>query len=106
MEIHGFCDARFEPVRKAFADNFAAHGEIGAAVSIALEGEVVADLWGGHQDAARRVPWGEDTIVNVWSVGKAVTAICLLQLVERGLVDLDQPSRAIGRNSRRAASEE
>ncbi|MFN8618724.1 MAG: serine hydrolase domain-containing protein [Dehalococcoidia bacterium] len=91
MEIGGFCDPRFEPVRKAFADNFSAHGEIGAAVGIAFEGEVVADLWAGHQDAARTTTWAEDTIVNVWSVGKAVTAVCLLQLVERGLVELDQP---------------
>lgn len=91
MEIGGFCRAGFEPVREAFARNFAEHGEIGAAVCVAFEGEIAVDLWAGHQDAARTTAWSRDTIVNVWSVGKAVTAVCLLQQVERGLVELDQP---------------
>jgi CubicO group peptidase (beta-lactamase class C family) len=60
-------------------------------VAVALDGELVVDLWGGYQDAGRTTPWSRDTIVNVWSIGKAITAICLLQLVERGLVDLDAP---------------
>lgn len=91
MDNGGYCDTRFELLRQAFVRNFAEHGEIGAAVSIAFEGEVVVDLWGGYQDAGRTVPWTQDSIVNVWSVGKAVTAIGLLRLVERGEVELDQP---------------
>jgi CubicO group peptidase (beta-lactamase class C family) len=91
MEPQGFCDPRFEPVREAFARNFAAHAEVGAAVAIAAGGELVVDLWGGWQDSARTTQWSRDTIVNVWSVGKAVTALCLLRLVERGLVELDAP---------------
>ena len=31
----------------------------------------VVDLWGGHADAARTRPWERDTIVNLYSVGKA-----------------------------------
>jgi CubicO group peptidase (beta-lactamase class C family) len=58
---------------------------------VTLGGETVVDLWAGHQDAGRQVPWTRHTIVNVWSVGKAVSAICLLQQVERGRVELDQP---------------
>jgi CubicO group peptidase (beta-lactamase class C family) len=91
MEILGFCAPRFAPVRAAFINNFAEHAEIGAAVAVTLSGETVVDLWAGHQDRAAVVPWSRDTIVNVWSVGKAVTATCLLQLVERGLVELDAP---------------
>ena len=91
MEISGHCGPQFEPVREAFAGNFAEHNEIGSAVSIAFEGKLVVDLWAGYQDAARSRPWTRDTIVNVWSIGKAVTSICLLRLVERGLVELDRP---------------
>ncbi|MEO8541520.1 MAG: serine hydrolase domain-containing protein, partial [bacterium] len=91
MEIHGYCAPTFEPVRTAFTENFANHNEIGAAVAVTLAGETVVDLWAGHLDAANTRPWTQDTIVNVWSVGKAVTAVCLLQQVERGLVELDAP---------------
>jgi len=87
----GIIDPRFERVREAFEQNFAGQDEVGAAVAVTLGGRPVVDIWGGYQDAARTVPWARDTIVNVWSVGKAVTAICLLQLVERGVLELDAP---------------
>jgi CubicO group peptidase (beta-lactamase class C family) len=91
IAIEGACDARFAPVRDAFAANFALHDEVGAAVTVVLDGRVVVDLWGGHADAARRVPWRRDTLVNFFSVGKAFTALAALVLVDRGLLDLDAP---------------
>ena len=51
----------------------------------------MVDLWGGYADAARTRPWTRDTIVNLFSVGKAVSAICALRLVEAGRLDLDAP---------------
>ena len=87
----GLCEPRFERVQEAFESNFREHDEIGAAVAVAVDGELVVDLWGGFQDAAKTTPWTRDTIVNVWSIGKAITAICLLQLVDRGQVELDAP---------------
>ncbi len=87
----GIIDPRFERVREAFEQNFAGQDEVGAALAVTLGGRPVVDIWGGYQDAAKTVPWARDTIVNVWSVGKAVTAICLLQLVERGVLELDAP---------------
>ena len=87
----GFCDERFEPVRRAFETNMRERGEVGAAVSVYLDGEPVVDLWGGWLDEEQTRPWLEDSIVNVWSVGKAVTAVALLRLVDAGKVDLDAP---------------
>jgi CubicO group peptidase (beta-lactamase class C family) len=89
--IEGACDARFAPVREAFAGNFAKHGEIGAAVALYVGGRKVVDLWGGHADQARTRPWTEETLVNFFSIGKAITATCVLYLVQRGLLDLDTP---------------
>ena len=89
--IAGSCDARFARVREAFADNFTRHGEVGAAVAVTLDGRSVVDLWAGHADGARRTPWRRDTLVNVFSVSKALTTICALRLVERGRLDLDAP---------------
>ncbi len=89
--IDGLCDARFAAVRDAFAGNFAKHAEIGAAVAISIEGRVVVDLWGGHADVTRRSPWRRETLVNVFSVGKSLTALSALVLVHRGRLALDAP---------------
>jgi CubicO group peptidase (beta-lactamase class C family) len=51
----------------------------------------VLDIWAGHIDADRTQLWQRDTIVNLYSVGKAITALCLLQQVELGRIDLDTP---------------
>jgi CubicO group peptidase (beta-lactamase class C family) len=80
------CDARFEPVREAFAANL--QDEIGAAVVVRIGGATVVDLWGGWADEARTKPWEEDTIVDVFSCGKAFAALTVLSL---GL-DLDAPA--------------
>jgi CubicO group peptidase (beta-lactamase class C family) len=90
VEIHGTCDPRFERVKEAFAKSFA-QGEVGAAVSVVVDGETVVDLWAGHRDAARTKPWERDTIVNTYSTTKGMTAICALQLIERGELDPDAP---------------
>jgi CubicO group peptidase (beta-lactamase class C family) len=50
---------------------------------------MVVDLWGGWADEARTVPWGENTIANVFSTTKTMTALAALALVDRGELDLD-----------------
>ena len=65
--------------------------ELGAAITLEIEGETVIDLWGGHQDKERNEAWRKDTIVNVFSTTKGIAAICLLQLIEKGELDLEKP---------------
>ena len=89
--IHGQCDPRFERVRDAFAANFAQGLETGASVCVMVDGGPVCDLWGGFKDDVCTQPWEVDTICNVMSVTKAMSATCLHVLVDRGLVDLDAP---------------
>jgi len=89
--IDGFCDPRFAVVSDAFVNNFAQHGEPGAAVAISLDGRVVVDLWGGWKDGSRKEPWRRETIVNFFSVSKALCTICALRLVEQGKLELDGP---------------
>jgi len=89
--IDGTWDTRFEAVREAFEGNFSRHGEPGAAVAMSLHGRPVVDLWGGWSDLEDTQPWARDTLVNVFSVCKAFTAICVLQLCERGILNLDIP---------------
>jgi CubicO group peptidase (beta-lactamase class C family) len=88
--VHGHCEPEFEKLRHAFAQSFE-RGELGAAVAVWRDGKLVVDLWGGHADAAKTRPWKRDTIANVYSTTKGMTALCALRLAERGLLDLDAP---------------
>ena len=90
-QVHGACDPRFAAVRDVFAANLAAGREIGASFAATVEGRMVVDLWGGHADGARSKAWQRDTIVNVFSTTKALTALCAHLLVDRGRLDLDAP---------------
>ena len=89
--IGGRVAAGFDAVAEAFRGNFEDHGEVGAAVHVVVDGRVVVDLWGGYRDAACSGEWTADTLVNVYSVGKAFAAIMVLRLVDDGLVELDRP---------------
>jgi CubicO group peptidase (beta-lactamase class C family) len=91
IEIHGTCAPGFEPVRTAFAANFAERDEIGASVAVVAGGEQVVNLWAGWADPARTRPWQEDTLTNVWSTTKAMTALCAWLLIDRGELDPDAP---------------
>ena len=57
----------------------------------ALDGRPVIDLWGGHAYKAKTRPWNRDTIVNVWSTTKGLTAICAHRLAGQGRLDFDAP---------------
>jgi CubicO group peptidase (beta-lactamase class C family) len=89
VPIGGSCAPGFEGVRDAFVANFVERGELGGAVCIHLHGEVVVDLWGGWADEARTSAWEPSTLVDVYSVGKAIVATQLLQLVDRGDLSFD-----------------
>ena len=89
--VDGYCDERFIEAKKVFEESIDSGFELGCAITMEVEGEVVLDLWGGHADLDKTKEWKEDTIVNVFSTTKGMAAMCLLQLVEKGLIDLDAP---------------
>lgn len=89
--VHGTADARFDKVRSLLAENIRSGVEVGASIAVDLHGEMVADLWGGYADADRTKPWSADTIVNMWSSTKTVTALAALMLVDRGDLDVFEP---------------
>jgi CubicO group peptidase (beta-lactamase class C family) len=89
--VHGHCDPRFDQVGAALADNIDAGEEVGACITIDVDGENVVDIWGGFSDAARTRAWAQDTIVNVWSSTKTVNSLAGLMLVDRELVELTAP---------------
>jgi CubicO group peptidase (beta-lactamase class C family) len=88
--IAGFAKSGFEAVRGAFADNFARRGELGGACCIYWHGEKVVDLWGGIRDGATGEPWGEDTMVGVFSTAKGMSGLAMALAHSRGLLDYEE----------------
>ena len=86
--IRGFIAPGYEGVRTAFEYNFAAEGlrEVGAGLTVFRHGECVVDLVGGYADRNTQRPWEPDTIANIWSSTKGVTAVAVARLVDRGLL--------------------
>ena len=89
--ISGRCHPRFSRVRDEFVRNFTDRGEVGASVTVIIDGETVVDLWGGIARTDTDAPWEADTVTNVWSCTKGATALCAHILAARGALDLDAP---------------
>jgi CubicO group peptidase (beta-lactamase class C family) len=89
VTVSGTCGPSFEPLHDLLAANLADGTDVGASVAVVHDGELVADLWGG--EARPGEPWAEDTVVQVWSVGKTMAALTTLVLADRGELDLDAP---------------
>lgn len=89
-DIQGSYDDLFTAVPSALAA-LLDEGDAGGSVAVFVDGRPVVDVWGGFTDADRTIPWQRDTIVNVWSVTKTMTALCALVLADRGELDLDAP---------------
>ncbi|MCG8467645.1 MAG: beta-lactamase family protein [Gemmatimonadetes bacterium] len=87
--------AQDRDVIAAFADRIAtdvAADDVGGITAAVFRGDHV--LWAqgfGWADPARRIPAGVRTIYRTGSISKSVTAVLLADLVEEGLLDLDDP---------------
>ena len=87
-DIKGYCRPDFIEIQNIFADSIASGHETGASIAIEHKGEMIVDLYGGYKDAAKNTPWEKDTLVNVFSVTKGVTAACVAMLVDQGKLDV------------------
>jgi CubicO group peptidase (beta-lactamase class C family) len=87
--VDGTCVEGFAPLRDLLARNLADGTDVGASVAVVHDGELVVDLWGG--EARPGEPWRADTVVMLWSVTKVMSALSVLVLADRGVVDLDAP---------------
>lgn len=89
--IRGEVAPGYEPVRDAFAANFAKQGEHGAALHVTVNGEPIVDLWGGAAEKTQTRAWGADDLVNVWSTTKGWLALAMHLLADQGRIDFDAP---------------
>ena len=83
-ELHGVTAERYEPVRAAFTSLLARRSDWSGAFAAYVGGDCVLDLWGGPR-------YRHDSLQALYSCTKGATAIVMLRLVQRGLLDPEAP---------------
>ena len=87
--VEGFCDPEFSKLEEIFVKSVESGFDDGAGFALEVEGKEVLNLWGGYTDKEHKTVWQENTLVNVFSVTKAMTSTCALQLIESGKLDTE-----------------
>ena len=88
-QIEGFCNPEFSDLEDIFSQAIKSGFDDGAGFSLEIDGKEVVNLWGGFSDKDHQKAWQKDTLVNVFSVTKAMTSTCALQLIESGKLNPD-----------------
>lgn len=88
--VHGDCDAKFQGLKDLFQKTLDGPDEVGACITVSVDGKNVVDIWGGYKDEAKTQPWEKDTIINVFSSTKTLISLATFILVDRGLLDPDE----------------
>jgi CubicO group peptidase (beta-lactamase class C family) len=89
--VNGFVEPGWENVKEVFRENFAKNWERdGAALAVYYKGKPVVDLWGGFADLASERKWKEDTMSIAFSSTKAVGALCIALLIDRGNLQFNE----------------
>lgn len=88
-QVQGHYDPKFEELLKLFQKNLDSKADVGASITVNIDGKNVVDIWGGYVDEECTRPWEAETLVAVWSCTKGVASLALLMLIDRGLVDHD-----------------
>jgi len=65
---------------------------VGLAVGVVRHGALESFCGQGFADISSRTPISQDTLFRIASISKTFTAVAVMQLWERGLVDLDRPA--------------
>ncbi|PLB44854.1 beta-lactamase [Aspergillus steynii IBT 23096] len=86
-DVKGEWDPEFNDLHDLLQKNIANESEVGASITVNINGKNVVDIWGGYRDAARSQPWEADTIVNVFSTTKNIVNLAMLVLIDRALLD-------------------
>tara|TARA_B100001109_G_scaffold163043_1_gene132755 strand:+ start:2855 stop:4066 length:1212 start_codon:yes stop_codon:yes gene_type:complete len=88
--IKGYCDDRFLTIKNILSNQISNEYELGCSVAVEYEGKEVINLYGGYTDQTKTNLWKKNTLVNVWSVTKAVTGVCIAKLVSENKLDVNK----------------
>ena len=87
--IKGYCDDRFLKIKNIFSSQINNGYELGCSVAVEYKGKEVINLYGGYTDETKTNLWKKNTLVNVWSVTKAVTGVCIAKLISENKLDVN-----------------
>ncbi|WP_156254382.1 serine hydrolase domain-containing protein [Sandarakinorhabdus oryzae] len=90
MSVEGWTHPKFAHVKDALAAAVARGDDIGASFAATLNGEPIIDIWAGWADESQTRPWTQDTIVNVYSTTKTMTALTALWLADQGQLRFEE----------------
>jgi CubicO group peptidase (beta-lactamase class C family) len=76
---------------KYFSDKLETDKIVGLSAAVIMDGKVVWKKGFGFSDRLSKTPMTVNTIVNIGSVTKTFTSLAIMQLMEKGLVDIDKP---------------
>jgi len=82
---------KLEKVEKAISIQMSKLGIPGLSVSLVLDGKALWSNGYGFSDVENYVPAKASTAYRLGSISKSITATAVMQLVERGKIDLDAP---------------
>ena len=86
--VSGYCEEKYNPVKKIFESYFLKQEQIGASFAIYKEGKPLIDLHGGFKNNNKN--WEENTIVNVFSTTKGIYEIIVSILIDQSILDLEK----------------
>ena len=90
MVIHGTCEEKFTPVKELFQHLHESGREVGSSFSVFKDGIPLIDIWSGYANKEKNIDWKRETLANVWSTTKGITALTLAHLHEQGLLDYEE----------------
>ena len=91
----GFDAERLKRIGERIAADIGAERYDGARIMVARRGIPALDLTIGFAERAAARPLAQDAMFSIMSISKVMTAVALLQKVERGDVSLLQPASSI-----------
>ncbi len=89
--ITGYVAPDFELVHDALRKILNTGAESGCQVAVTIGGDIMVDLCAGHIDREQLTPVTPRTLIPVFSVSKAVSALVVASIVEEGVFDYDDP---------------
>jgi CubicO group peptidase (beta-lactamase class C family) len=93
--VKGFFNPSWAGVAEQFSELFVKQGEQGAGLAIYYRGAQVVNIWAGERSnrvaGIANQPWDKNTLVNIFSAGKGLVALCVLRLVAQGKLTLNLP---------------
>ncbi len=86
--------AAIESIRKDIRSEMKKHHVVGLSIAVVDDQKIVWSEGFGYASKTQKVPATADTIYRIGSVSKLFTATAVMQLSDRGEIDIDKPLKA------------